>query len=301
MKKILVTGASGVVGVMVLKYLLAEGKYEITALDLKTRKSQDRLKRFRKRINIVYGDVTDPVLIGALVKGHDYVIHLASSSVLFASINKNLSYTVDYLGTVNICEAIKKYNQDCHILFASTTSMYDNIENPSVKSKLNIREDDYYDYYKNLSEKVVEKMDKYTIYRLPLVLSNPLKESFIYNIKNNDIDVITKRDAANAFVLGIKNSDKINKRIFNLASEEIVNYQKIYNNVLKNTGLNVKLIASRIFLTKDYTSPVCKDRDELENLIGYRCDSVGEYNNRLRNVGSKRRISKIFAKPFIRK
>ncbi len=33
MKKVLVTGAAGVVGLNVLKYLLSEGKYEITALD----------------------------------------------------------------------------------------------------------------------------------------------------------------------------------------------------------------------------------------------------------------------------
>ena len=37
MKKVLVTGAAGSIGLQVIKYLLSEGKYEITALDLKSK------------------------------------------------------------------------------------------------------------------------------------------------------------------------------------------------------------------------------------------------------------------------
>ena len=37
MKKILVVGAAGSIGVHTVKYLLSEGKYEITILDLKTK------------------------------------------------------------------------------------------------------------------------------------------------------------------------------------------------------------------------------------------------------------------------
>ena len=37
MKKILVVGAAGSIGVHTVKYLLSEGKYEITILDLKNK------------------------------------------------------------------------------------------------------------------------------------------------------------------------------------------------------------------------------------------------------------------------
>ena len=71
MKKVLVIGAAGTIGVHTVKYLLSEGKYEITILDLKNKTSYEKLKRFRKRVNILYGDVTDRILIEALVKDHD--------------------------------------------------------------------------------------------------------------------------------------------------------------------------------------------------------------------------------------
>ena len=57
MKKVLVTGAGGTIGLQVIRFLLSEGKYEITALELKSFNVYKRLKPFRKRINIVYGDV----------------------------------------------------------------------------------------------------------------------------------------------------------------------------------------------------------------------------------------------------
>lgn len=36
-EKVLVVGAAGAVGIHTVKYLLSEGKYEITILDLKTK------------------------------------------------------------------------------------------------------------------------------------------------------------------------------------------------------------------------------------------------------------------------
>ena len=35
MKKVLVTGAAGTIGIRTIKYLLSEGKYDVTALDIK--------------------------------------------------------------------------------------------------------------------------------------------------------------------------------------------------------------------------------------------------------------------------
>ena len=45
MKKVLVTGAAGTIGNKVIKYLLSEGKYEITALDLRNKNSLKKLKK----------------------------------------------------------------------------------------------------------------------------------------------------------------------------------------------------------------------------------------------------------------
>ncbi len=303
MKKVLVTGAAGTVGVYVAKYLLAEGKYEVTLLDLKNKTVFNRLKRFKKRANIIYGDVTDRVLMEALVKDHDYIIHLASSRVPLADMKSGLANVIDYEGSENIIRAITYYNPKCHLFYASTTSMYKDIKNPSVKSKINLTEFDYFDNAKFKTEKLIkEKLKNYTIYRVPLVLCDPLEENFIYHInKNDEINFITKEDCAYAFVKGINYTDKLNKKTYNLANEESIIYKKLLNKVLEINGISWKYIMSRLFVEKNYYSPVCSDTFELEEIINYRSDSLNEYYGRLRSRSKKRKISKILARPFIGK
>ena len=80
MKKVLVTGAFGSVGKCVLKYLLSEGKYEITALDLNNKKNIRIGKKYKNRINIIYGDINDLSLIENKVN-----IMLASYLKIFLS------------------------------------------------------------------------------------------------------------------------------------------------------------------------------------------------------------------------
>lgn len=298
MKKVLVLGASGAVGVHTVKYLLSEGKYEITVLDLKNKNSYDRLKRFKKRVNILYGDVTDRILMEALVKDHDFIIYLASAMPPLGNMKEGLSMAIDYGGCENIIRAINYYNPKCHLFFASTTSIYKNIKNPSVKSRIVLDEFDYFEKAKLECEKLIKsKLKYYTIYRIPLVLSNPLEEKFLYTGNKEDVmDVITKEDCAYAFVKGINYASKLNKQTFNLASKEPVKYGDLLDKLLDINGLSWKYILSRLFLEKNYYSPVCSDWDELEEIIHYRNDSLSEYYARLRVKNKDRKFQKYLVK-----
>lgn len=302
MKKVLVTGAAGCIGTQVIKYLLAEGKYEITALDLKNKTVFKRLRRFKKRINILYGDIGDRVLIEALVKSHDIIIHLASALPPLSDMKKGLAEIVEYDNTENIIRAISYYNPKCHLMYASTTSMYKEKENVTVKTKIELNDYDYFSLAKLRTEQLIkEKLKNYTIYRIPLVLGYMDDDIFMYHVKKNSIvDVVTKEDIAYAFVKGIQNLDKLNKKTFNVTSEETILFKDLLINILKIRGLSFKYVLSRLFLEKNYYSPVCKDRDELEEIIHYRNDSLIEYYNRLKRKNSKRKIAKFLAKPFIR-
>ena len=298
MKKVLVIGAAGNVGIPTVKYLLTEGKYEITVLDLKNKTSIKRLKRFKKRINIIYGDVTNRVLIEALVKDHDYIVYLATAMPPLSNMKKGLSLEIDYKGCENIARAICYYNPKCHLFLASTTSIYKDIDNPSVKSKLKLDKYDYFENAKIACEKIVkEKLKYYTIYRVPLVLTDPNKDKFIYHGNANSyMDVITKEDCAYAFVKGLSYSNILNKKIFNLAGTDSIKYKDLLKKIISINGLSLKIILNRLFLEKDYISPVCKDRDDLENLIHYRNDNLNSYFNKLKTKSKKRTIHRLIKK-----
>ena len=95
--------------------------------------------------------------------------------------------------------------------------------------------------------------------------------------------------------------DKLNKKTYNLANEESIIYKKLLNKVLEINGISWKYIMSRLFVEKNYYSPVCSDTFELEEIINYRSDSLNEYYGRLRSRSKKRKISKFLARPFIGK
>ncbi|MBE6156207.1 MAG: NAD(P)-dependent oxidoreductase [Firmicutes bacterium] len=303
MKKVLVTGAAGSVGLLVIKYLLSEGKYEITALDLKNKKVSKKLKKYRKRINIIHGDVTDSVLMEALVRDHNIIIHLASVMPPLGEFSKKIGEIVDYNGTENIIKAINYYNKDCFLIYASTTSLYDSSLSGNIKEKVNEKNLTNYSLNKYNTEVLIKKkLKNYTILRLPLVLNNIIDESFIFNIKKNLlIEVTTNVDAAYAFVKAIDYQKELNKKIFNvgLGKEGRVIYNDILKNILKYQGISFRYILSRIFLEKDYRSPVLTDSDNLEELIHYRNDSLYNYYRRLQRGGKSRRIRKFLAKPLL--
>ncbi len=303
MKKVLVTGASGSIGLNVIKYLLSEGKYEITALDLKNKKSINNLKRYQRRINIIYGDVTDELLMTSLVRDHDYIIYLASVMPPLGEFSIKLGELVEYQGIQNVIKTINYYNENCHLIYASTTSVYDESLTGSVKERIKVKGLDNFSLNKYNAENLISKRLKhYTILRVPLVLGNIKKEPFIYNVKKDSIiEVTTNIDAAYAFVQSLKYLDKLNKKTFNigLGQTGVVKYDEILTNILKYYGISMRYILSRIFLEKSYKSPILRDSDELDNIIHYRNDSLYNYYRRLERIGKKRVIQKTLAKPII--
>ena len=303
MKKVLVTGAAGSIGSLVIKFLLSEGKYEITALDLKNKKTQKILKKYQKRVNVIYGDINDTVLIEALVKDHDYIIHLASVMPPLGDFSKKIGELVDYNGTENIIKAINYYNANCFLIYASTTSLYDESLSAHVGEKIKVVNLSNYSLNKYNTENLIKKkLKNYCILRLPLILNNFKNEPFVLNVKKNTIvEVSTNYDVAYAFVKAINYKKELNKKIFNvgMGTTGQIKYDLILRKVLSNYGLSIKYVLSRIFLDKDYVSPVLIDSDDLENIIHYRNESLYNYFNRLKRRGKNRRLQLFLAKPLI--
>ena len=304
MKRVLVTGAAGSIGLFTIKYLLSEGKYEITALDLKNSGSYKRLKRYRRRINIIYGDVTDPILMDALVKDHDYIIHLAGVMPPLADMKKELSNLIDYKGTENIIRSISFFNPNCYLIYPSSTTIYGKKQDGvTVKSKVNILDSEYYSNTKAEIEKMIKnKIKNYTIFRLPIVLANPKTEKFIYNgLRDEFVEVVTNRDVAYALVRAIDYDKTLKGKIYNVGGGEscTTTYRELLINVLEIHGLSFSYLLSKLFLDKNYYGHIYKDSKNLEEIIHFRNDSLASYYMRLKRSSKGRTLNKFLAKPFI--
>lgn len=300
MKKVLITGAAGGVGINTINFLLDTNKYEITALDLKNKKTLKRLKKYKRRINIIEGDVNDSVLIDNLVRDHDIVIHLSTVMPPLSDYRKDLSELIEYNGTENIIRAINYFNPKCTLIYASTTSIYGEAEDCTVDTKINTKNISSYSLAKLRTEELIKKnLSNYVILRYPLILSNIKKEPFMFNVdKLKMIECLTNKDAASCLANSLDYLKKLNKKTFNVGGGQRyrVLFDDILYNVLKNYGFTFKYFLSRVFLEKNYYSPITLDSDELDNIIHYRNDTLQNYYGRLNRRGSKRIISRFIGR-----
>lgn len=94
---VFLTGATGLIGSFIAENLLSNG-YEVKALVRNTNNS------FDSRINIVEGDLLDPLLLNKEIAGCEYVIHCAAI-VSFSSKMADEMMLINIEGTRNIVNA----------------------------------------------------------------------------------------------------------------------------------------------------------------------------------------------------
>lgn len=119
LKKLLLTGANGFVGSVLLERLLNAG-YQVTCTTSST-KSQSR---DYECINL---DIRDGTAVENAVKKvkPTHLIHLAAiSNVATSFSDPYLTWETNVLGTINLLEAIKSQAPDCFSLFVSSSEVY---------------------------------------------------------------------------------------------------------------------------------------------------------------------------------
>ena len=305
MKKVLLTGAAGGLGKVVLKYLLSEGKYEITALDLKNKNTYKALKKYHRRINIIYGDITNPLLIDDLVKENDYIIHLAGINDTLSNLNSKVSKEIDYKGTENIVRSITFYNPKCVLIFPSTTNVYSPLdESVTTNSKILDKNRDNYTLNKISLERLIQdKLTNYVIYRIPTILNNNnMKESFIYTTsKKNEVEYITVNDCAYALVKTIDHARGLNKKTYNLSGGKtcVTNQNYLLKNVLNTYGLNFKYLWALLLLEKNMYGHNYSDSSKLNNTLEFQSESIESFIMELKRKYKYRFLNRLLAKPFI--
>ena len=298
MKKVLVTGAAGNIGLNVIKYLLAEGKYEITAIDLPNKYVYNRLKKYRKRIDIIYSDILDGNTVYELIKDQDFIIHLASCLPPLSNIKGKIAQNIEVNGTENIVRAINYCNKKCMLIYGSSTSVYNTFSPVNVNTKENAINP--FDIAKIKAESLITKHVKnYAILRLSLIVGDINKTKMIYNIPNDEmIECISSEDAAYAFVKCIDKKEQINKKFLNIGGGDncTVLFKDLKRMILKNHGLSWSYIVNSLFVSRNYHSPILLDSKDSNTILDYQNDSFESISMKIKRRGRKRFLRKMLGK-----
>ena len=140
MKKILVTGAAGFIGMHVSEVLLSRGDLVVGLDNLNAyydpTLKEARLARLKSNKNsrnfeFVRADLADAAAISSVFSGHEFdgVINLAAQAGVRYSLKNPQAYVDSNLtGFVNILEGVRHLRErtvrDCHLVYASSSSVY---------------------------------------------------------------------------------------------------------------------------------------------------------------------------------
>lgn len=131
-KKVLITGITGFKGTWMSEILTYLGADVVGySLEPPTEPNMFSLTKQEERINLITGDVRDAEhLLEALKKEKpEIVIHMAAQPLVRESyINPAETYEINVMGTVNVCEAIRKTDSVKSFVNVTTDKVYKNNE-----------------------------------------------------------------------------------------------------------------------------------------------------------------------------
>ncbi|RLG68944.1 MAG: nucleoside-diphosphate sugar epimerase [Candidatus Iainarchaeum archaeon] len=255
-RKILVTGSSGVIGTRLCEKLLNEG-YEVTGVDKRTNK-------WNKTVNnlTIKCDLLDTRAIKMLPTDFDLVFHLAANSRVMESVEEPEKGLENITMTFNILNFLRK-NKISKIAFASSREVYgegriepykeadvilDNIKNPYAASKV-------------ACEALIQAFKhcygvEYVIFRLSNVYgmydeTDRVIPLFIKLLKQNkplkiygedkSLDFIYIDDVVDGMIRAIKKFDKIKNNTFNLCSGKVTKIVEVAQTLKKITDSKSKI------------------------------------------------------------
>ena len=137
MKKIMITGGAGFIGVNASRRF-AEHGWRVTVLDnLSRRGAESNLEWLRGlgEFDFIRADVRDNAKIDAAVKTirPDVVLHLAAQVAVTTSVtNPREDFEINALGTFNLLDAVRRLSPETFFIYASTNKVYGKMESVGV-------------------------------------------------------------------------------------------------------------------------------------------------------------------------
>ncbi len=288
-KRILLTGASGTVGLEVLKQLIKEKPdVELIVFDLKTKKSKKLFKPYKDKITVVYGDISNIKDVESVCKGIDVVIHLAAIIPPLADLKPELAYKVNALGTRNLIAALEKHSPNAFLIYSSSISVYgDRLKTPMIKvsDPLHPSKGDEYARTKIMAEEFIKNsLLDWTIFRLTAIMGGHKISRLMFHMPlNTSLEIATPADTAKAFVKAVDQRKKLSHRIFNLGGGAScrTTYATFLQRSFQIMGLGKLNFPEKSFAEYNFHCGYYADGDDLERILHFRHDTLVTYFEKL--------------------
>lgn len=123
----LILGGAGFLGVNLVRRLIKEDKNNITvvdSLDPRLKSTLENLDEFMTSITFIKGDIRDRDLMKEVVKGKNVIFNCAAQTSHSLSLTDPFfDAEVNCLGNLTLLEAVRKYNKNALVIYASSSTV----------------------------------------------------------------------------------------------------------------------------------------------------------------------------------
>ncbi len=304
--KILVTGAFGNVGISTLEELLKRD-YEVRVFEKETAKNHRIAKRYKKKAEIVFGDLLNIKDIGEAVIGIDAVIHLAAIIPPLADQRPKFAEYINVGGTENIINAIKRQEKKAKLIYTSSIAIYgDRVESPLIKREdpPHPNPDDEYAKQKLKCEDIIRNSGiEWSIFRLTYIVS-PHKlqmDPIMFEMPlETSLEVCNTEDVGYALANSVEN-ERIWGKILHIGggTECRITYRAYFNRMMEIFGMGRDFLPDEAF-SKGKFHCGFMETDESQKYLNYQKHTLEDYFHQVyKRYRIKRQFIKMF-RPFIR-
>lgn len=306
MKRVLLSGAFGNIGLSVLEELLARG-YNVIVFDLPKRKNIRKFRKFKKKwagkITARWGDLRDYEDVEKSIENIDAVIHLGAIIPPLSSKNPKMAYEVNVGGTSNIIKAIETKSPDAHLIYPSSFTIYGTRqEKPIISLEDPFNPISGYAKHKFEAEQLIQSSKlKWTILRLTWIPSLHDLKSFraMFDIPlETKIELCFTKDAGLALINALDNSDAFYKK-FNIGCGEScrTSYGEYLMEMFEIFGLGRSAVPAEAFSHTGTFGGWIKPQGA-QRILKYQGKSLKSYYKEIRKIYSFYRFLIKIVKPL---
>lgn len=302
MKKIFLTGATGVMGSHGLKELTAvPGKYEVTILARDSKKNRKKLAPFiKKGVKVIWGDLLDRKAVEEGMSGADIVLHVGGIVSPAADWNPEQTIKTNIGSMYNIIETAIQRKEEIKVVYIGSVSQYGNREVPyhwgQCGDPLTPALFDAYAYSKTVAERMLMDSDllKWVSLRQTGILHSGLlmksSDPIAFHVPIRGVlEWVTAEDSGRLLERICRDDlpDSFWNKCYNIgggAAYRMTNYE-FECELLKAMGCPSpeNIFNTNWFATKNFHGFWFTDSDELEEKLHFRKnDSPLEYFSRMK-------------------
>ncbi|MFK7784015.1 MAG: NAD-dependent epimerase/dehydratase family protein [Crocinitomicaceae bacterium] len=305
-KKILITGATGAIGIELLRQLKGRNQLEgIAVFARDSKKNRKLLLPYSDTISVFWGDIMDTESLIPACKHQDVVIHLAGLIPPAFHDDDVRSTTINVQGTRNVISVLEDHAPNAFLVFSSSVVVYgDRLKNPEihVEDPLDSEQYDQYGVAKILTETDIQNSQlNWTILRLSAIMGigNHTISGIIFHVPlDTPMEICTMRDTARAFANVPDHLDQLNKRVFNLGGGDQcrISYVDFLSRAFHSFGMGKVNFPKYTFATMNFHCGYYMDGDDLEEILHFQSDTINSYFERFHASVSP--IQRFFTRPF---